>query len=42
MLNLDQPIFSYAGALKPEKKGNAWPEIFLATCVGLLLAALAI
>lgn len=41
MLDINQPIFTYAGALKPEKKSH-WQEAILAMCVGLLIAGLMI
>lgn len=43
MYDLNQPIFTYAGALLPERKpANKLHAIALAVCAGLLLAALAI
>lgn len=42
MYDLNQPIFTYAGALKPQRKENKAHGILLAVSAGLLLAALAI
>jgi hypothetical protein len=42
MYDLNQPIFTYAGALMPERKESKVRGVLLAVCVGLLLAALAI
>lgn len=42
MYDLTQPIFTYAGALVPEKKPSKARDYILAVCAGLLLAALAI
>ncbi|CUW85641.1 hypothetical protein N5C66_03730 [Rhizobium pusense] len=41
MYDINQPIFTYAGALRPATKKNR-TGIILAVCAGLLLAALAI
>lgn len=41
MYDINQPIFTYAGALVPVKKKNR-AGIIVAVCAGLLLAALAI
>ncbi|WP_168335156.1 MULTISPECIES: hypothetical protein [Rhizobium] len=45
MYDINQPIFTYAGAMlpaKPTKTAAKHRAILLAICVGLLLAALAI
>lgn len=42
MLDINQPIFTYAGALKPEVKKSHWQETLLAVCAGLLIAGLLI
>lgn len=42
MYDLNNPIFTYAGALLPENKRSNAHGILLAVCAGLLLAALAI
>lgn len=42
MYDINQPIFTYAGALMPVRKESKVRGDVLAVCVGLLLAALAI
>ncbi|WP_281408799.1 hypothetical protein [Rhizobium leguminosarum] len=42
MYDINQPIFTYAGALVPEAKPSKFRNTMLAICAGLLLAALAI
>ncbi|MEY9375986.1 hypothetical protein [Rhizobium leguminosarum] len=42
MYDINQPIFTYAGALVPEAKPSKFRNVLLAVCAGLLLAALAI
>ncbi|MGO8502797.1 hypothetical protein AB9F35_15030 [Rhizobium leguminosarum] len=42
MYDLNQPIFTYAGALIPDAKPSKVRNMLLAVCAGLLLAALAI
>ncbi len=42
MYDINQPIFTYAGALVPTKKKKNRTGVILAVCAGLLFAALAI
>ena len=42
MYGINQPIFTYAGALVPAGKQSKVRSYILAVCAGLLLAALAI